>query len=148
VLIDRQALATLIPHDGAMCLLAGILTWDAATIRCRATSHRHPDNPLRSGDRLSALAGIEYAAQAMAAHAALTAGGARPRAGYLASLRDHVCLVDRLDTLPGDLVIEAEVLLGEGARVIYGFTISHEAELLCRGRAAVVIDDAAILGKG
>ncbi|HWK44504.1 MAG TPA: phosphotransferase [Stellaceae bacterium] len=146
MLIDRDTLSTLIPHDGAMCLLADVLAWDAATIRCRATSHRDPGNPLRSGDRLSALAGIEYAAQAMAAHAALVEGsGRRPRAGYLASLREHVCLIDRLDTLPGDLIIDADLVVGEGARVIYGFTIRHEGTLLCQGRAAVVVDEAAVV---
>ena len=33
--------------------------------------------------------------------------GSRPRAGYLVSLRDVVCRQSRLDTLDGDLIVEA-----------------------------------------
>ncbi|WP_206685552.1 hypothetical protein, partial [Escherichia coli] len=33
-------------------------------IRCTATSHRDPRNPLRSHGRLASVCGIEYAAQA------------------------------------------------------------------------------------
>ena len=50
-------------------------------------SHLDPDNPLRRGDALSALHLVEYAAQAMAAHGALQAGGQAQR-GMLAALRN------------------------------------------------------------
>ncbi|WP_042695223.1 hypothetical protein [Azospirillum sp. B506] len=138
--MTRDGLAALIPHAGAMCLLDGVLSWDGGRIRCIARSHRAPDNPLRHAGRLAALSGVEYASQAMAVHGGLTAGGHRPAAGYLASLRDLVCHVARLDDVLEDLVIDAENLTGEGSRVIYAFSIAAAGRELLSGRAAVVID--------
>ncbi|MBP2229532.1 putative hotdog family 3-hydroxylacyl-ACP dehydratase [Azospirillum agricola] len=142
--LDRDGLARLIPHAGAMRLLDGVLSWDRSRIRCTASSHRDPGNPLRHAGRLAALCGVEYAAQAMAAHGGLTgaAEGRPPAAGYLASLRDLACHVGRLDDIAGDLVVEAENLTGEGNRVIYAFTIHADGAELLSGRAAVVIDAA------
>ena len=72
-----------------MCLLEGVVSWDDGRIECVTATHRHAANPLRRDGRLGILCGVEYAAQAMALHAALTGGGATaaPRRGYLASLR-------------------------------------------------------------
>jgi predicted hotdog family 3-hydroxylacyl-ACP dehydratase len=83
---------------------------------------------------------VEYAAQAMAVHGGLAGGGHRPAAGYLASLRDVICDIDRLDQLPGDLLVTAELLIGEAARVIYRFTLTSDGRPVMSGRAAVVID--------
>ena len=44
MLIDRAGIAARIPHQGRMCLLDGVLEWDAERIRCCATSHRDPAN--------------------------------------------------------------------------------------------------------
>ena len=131
----------MIPHAGAMCLLDGVVHWDTARIRCLSRSHRDQGNPLRAAGQLPALCGIEYAAQAMAVHGRLAViVGDRPRAGYMASLRDVVCRATRLDDLEDDLVIDAERLMGDGERVIYQFTLrAGEVEVL-RGRAAVVLD--------
>ncbi|HLZ64834.1 MAG TPA: hypothetical protein VKQ29_01325, partial [Aliidongia sp.] len=113
-MIDRRRIEALIPHAGTMCLIEQVTGWDDRSIRCRAISHRDPGNPLVVEGRLGAAAGVEYAAQAMALHGGLTGTvGARPAAGYLASLRALVLQVDRLDDLAGDLVIEAERLAGE-----------------------------------
>lgn len=138
--MTRDEIAALIPHAGTMCLLDGVLSWDRNRIRCVARSHRDPDNPLRHAGRLAALCGVEYASQTMAVHGGLTAGGARPTAGYLASLRDLTCHVAWLDDIAEDLVIDAENLTGEGSRVIYAFTLSAGGRDLLSGRAAVVID--------
>ncbi|HZP94011.1 MAG TPA: hydroxymyristoyl-ACP dehydratase [Burkholderiales bacterium] len=139
--IDRAAIRDLIPHSGAMCLLDEVATCDAAGIRCIASSHRDPDNPLRRAGRLGALCGIEYAAQAMALHGAVThACGSRARAGLLASVREVVCAVDFLDDRGPELEIEAQPLLVEGARMIYAFRLRDGAVELLRGRAAVVLE--------
>ncbi len=138
--MTREQLAALIPHAGTMCLLDGVLSWDRSRIRCIARSHRDAVNPLRHAGRLGALCGVEYASQAMAVHGGLTAGGERPAAGYLASLRDLACRVARLDDIAEDLVIDAENLTGEGSRVIYAFSLSAGGRDLLSGRAAVVID--------
>ncbi len=139
--IGKSELAGMIPHGGAMCLLDGVLRWDANTISCRASSHRDPHNPLRRGGHLSAICGVEYASQAMAVHGRLGgAVGARPRLGYLASLRELVCRQSYLDTLAGDLTVDAERLSGDELRVIYGFALHGDGrEILC-GRAAVLLD--------
>src|SRR5258708_3794232 len=98
----RTAIAGLIPHSGAMCLLDEVLAWDAATIKCRTASHRQLGNPLSRGGSLAAICGIEYAAQAMAVHGRLAdATGDRPVSGFLASVREVHCNVGRLDRLPG-----------------------------------------------
>ncbi len=123
-----------------MCLLDGVLAWDRTSIACIASSHRSPDNPLASEGRLDAVCGVEYAAQAMAVHGGLTGDGRRPAAGYLASLRDVICAVDRLDLLEGDLLVTAELLIADAGRVIYRFALTSEARLVMSGRAAVVID--------
>ncbi len=131
----------MIPHAGAMHLLDGVLSWDADRIRCLSRSHRDRQNPLRMDGRLSALCGIEYAAQAMAVHGVLAGNvGKRPRMGYLASLREVNCGRATLDDLEGDLIVAAERLMGEESHVIYSFEVSvGEVEVL-RGRAAVVLE--------
>lgn len=139
--IDRAAICGLIPHAGAMCLLDEVVGCDASGIRCIASSHRDPNNPLRRAGRLGALCGIEYAAQAMALHRALTrARDGKARAGLLASVREVVCTVAYLDDRGPVLEIEANPLLAEGERMIYGFRLRDGAVELLRGRAAVVLD--------
>lgn len=141
MLVTRPQLAKLIPHEGDMCLLDGVLRWDASSIRCVSCSHRDARNPLRTEGGLRALCGIEYAAQAMAVHGALAGGrDTRPRAGYLASLRDVVCSVEWLDQLDGELIVDAERLAGSAGPAIYRFTVRvGDAEVLS-GRATVVLD--------
>ena len=141
MLADKAGIAQVIPHAGSMCLLDGVLECDALHIRCISVSHRDVDNPLRTGNELSALCGIEYAAQAMAVHGVL--GGQidkKPRAGFLASLRDVSCNSMRLDTLQDDLIIDAEKLMGDEARVIYQFSVHAGQNEIISGRATVVLD--------
>jgi predicted hotdog family 3-hydroxylacyl-ACP dehydratase len=143
MMIGKAEIAGLIPHAGAMCLLDGVLQWDETSIRCVSARHRAPDNPLRRGDRLEAICGVEFAAQAMAVHGRLAGSvGGTPRAGYLASLRDVTCRRQRLDLLAGDLVISAERLMGDAERVIYRFALDCGGIELLAGRAAVVLDAA------
>ncbi|MEZ5644720.1 MAG: hydroxymyristoyl-ACP dehydratase [Burkholderiaceae bacterium] len=132
-----------------MCLLDGVRAWTTDTIDCVATSHCDPANPLRSDDRLGVAHGIEYAAQAMAVHGALLAGGtgARPRLGYLASVRGVQLHVDRLDDRPGQLDVQAERLSGDELRILYRFAVMHQGQCLLEGRAAVLLDAAAVSGE-
>lgn len=140
---DRAWIAARIPHQGAMCLLDGVVTWSAERVHCRASSHRELQNPLRHRDRLGALCAIEYAAQAMAVHAALVAGLAtRPQAGYLTSARAVALHVARLDTIAADLDIDVERLSGDDISVLYQFCITANAQPVAEGRAAVVLDAA------
>jgi predicted hotdog family 3-hydroxylacyl-ACP dehydratase len=145
--LDHAAIAARIPHGGTMCLLAAAVDWSEAAISCTATSHADPANPLRAGGRLGAATGIEYAAQAMALHGALLAGSDdAPRQGYLTSVRGVTLHVDRLDDLPGPLDVRAERLSGDASNVLYQFSVSHAGRCLIDGRAAVVLDAAALKG--
>ncbi len=139
--LDHAAIAAKIPHSGSMCLLHGVLEWDATTIRCIARSHRSSDNPLRVGDQLPVLCGIEYAAQAMAIHGALSGlVGDKPRAGYLAGLRDIQWRRARLDAVEEDLIIVAEQVMGAASLAVYQFTLSFNTDPVLQGRATVVLD--------
>ena len=141
MLADKAMIAKVIPHTGSMCLLDGVLERDTQRIRCVSSSHRDTDNPMRTGDELPALCGIEYAAQAMAVHGAWDARpDTKPRAGYLAAVRDVTCHTMRLDNLNDDLIIEAERIMGDAARVIYQFSIHAGAAKIMSGRATVVLD--------
>jgi predicted hotdog family 3-hydroxylacyl-ACP dehydratase len=136
--LSHDAIAALIPHHGAMCLLEEVLSWDAREITCRASNHRNPGNPLREHDVLHAICGVEYAAQAMAVHGALVHGSAMRR-GVLASVREVSMRVQRLDDIAEDLVVTARTLLGDEAHLLYEFTIAAGEREILQGRAAVVL---------
>lgn len=142
--VTREDIAKLIPHAGAMCLLDGVMHWDATRICCVSQTHRDSANPLRVGGQLPAMCGVEYAAQAMAVHGGLSGMlGGQPRAGYLVGLREVVCRHSRLDTLDGDLIVDAAQLMGDQGRVIYRFTLRVGAAEILSGRATVILDAAA-----
>ncbi|MCB1914512.1 MAG: 3-hydroxylacyl-ACP dehydratase [Rhodocyclaceae bacterium] len=135
---DRAWLAAHLPHQGTMCLLDGVETCDPQHIVCTASSHQRTDHPLRRGGRLGIAIGVEYAAQAMAAHGAMLGGGDRPRVGYVASVRSLELLADRLDC-EHPLEIVAERLSGDDHTVLYRFTVGAGGNRLLRGRATVVL---------
>ena len=139
--LGKPEIAALIPHAGTMCLLDGVTRWDETSVSAFSRTHLHEANPLRSADGLCAWCGIEYAVQAMAVHGALAgAVSARPRAGYLISLRKVACLAPRLDDLPGDLVVDAERLIGDDAQVVSAFSVRVGNREVLHGNAAVILD--------
>jgi predicted hotdog family 3-hydroxylacyl-ACP dehydratase len=136
----KRAIAALVPQQGPMCLLDEVLRYDERTIACSATSHRSTANPLRRNGRLPALAGIEYAAQALAAHCALVEPAPAPAAdGVLAGVRALALHVDRLDVIEPALEVRAERLIADGPRLLYGFAIEAGGRQLLNGRVAVVV---------
>jgi predicted hotdog family 3-hydroxylacyl-ACP dehydratase len=152
--LDRQWIEQHIPHKGRMCLLDEVLAWDATRIRCRSTTHRAGDNPLRAHGRLGAACGIEYAAQAMAVHGALVAasaplasavgrsvhGSIGAAVGYLASVRNVELHVARLDDLEADLIAAAARITGDARTVLYEFSLWNAGRALLSGRAGIVFD--------
>jgi predicted hotdog family 3-hydroxylacyl-ACP dehydratase len=122
-----------------MCLLDEVLAWDTHQIRCRGSSHRCPDNPLRAYGRLGAACGVEYAAQAMAIHGALV-GEDHGAGGYLASIRGVKLLVERLDDLQSDLIASATRITSDASTVLYEFSVSAEGRELVSGRATIIFD--------
>ena len=143
--LDHAAIAMLIPHAGAMCLLDAVLDWDATRIRARGTSHTRVDHPLRRDGALHAVHLCEYGAQAAAVHGALAAraAGGAPRAGLLAALREVRLHVDVVDPAGGALDIEAECLLGDDRGAQYAFRITQGGCLQATGRATIAYGAAA-----
>jgi len=129
----------LVPHRGTMCLLDAVLEWSAEAITCSATSHRDPANPLRGGEGLAAITGVEYAAQAAAAHGSLTGNFAGR--GYLATLRGVVCSTERLDAEREDLTVRTTQVAAQGGRVLYDFRIDAGGRELLKGRLSVVVHE-------
>ena len=136
----RDEIATLVPHQGAMCLWDEVIAWDAARLVLRAHRHRDGDHPLRSGGQLRAVHLCEYGAQAMAVHGGLRArdAGATAPPGLLVALRGVQLHVARIDDLAGDIEAEAEVLVEGDSGCQYAFRITHQGTLLAEGRAAVL----------
>ena len=139
--LNKKEIETLIPHSGAMNLLNGVLKWDEDHIICLANSHRSKHNPLRNENALSSVCGVEYAAQAMAVHGALSTGDPdeEPRPGYLASIKNLDLLVSSLDDIESDLVIEAELLMRDKEFLVYQFRVLSEDLNLLSGRAIISI---------
>jgi predicted hotdog family 3-hydroxylacyl-ACP dehydratase len=139
--IGGEEIAAMIPHAGTMCLLDSGLSWNARSIRCMSRRHGRHDNPLRRADgTVGAASGIEFAVQAMATHGYLVAAGAgRPLEGYLVSLRDVRLRTARLDRIAGDLIIDAERLMGDMRCALYRFALASEGAELVSGRATVLL---------
>jgi predicted hotdog family 3-hydroxylacyl-ACP dehydratase len=160
--MNHDDICARLPHAGRMCLLERLESWDGDAITCIATSHRDTDNPLRRGGRLHAVAGVEYAAQAMALHGNLLSatdtptamdGGSAgreavptgtnagavsrpPAIGYLASVRDLKLDLEDLGTVPEDLRVTARRLSGDASGFIYEFEIHAGTRAVLSGRLA------------
>ena len=142
---DRAWIAAHIPHQGTMCLLDQVLSWDEQTIICGSSTHRATDNPLRAHGRLGAACAIEYAAQAIAVHGALLrthTGTDESGLRLLASARQVELWVARLDDQAVDLRVSAQRLHSNTRGALYSFSVHAETSLLARGRASVLLASA------
>lgn len=137
--LDRSDFEHLIPHAGEMCLLARVVACDETSIGCEADNHADPANPLRNARGLPASAGIEYAAQAMALHAALQRDGSGAiQSGAIAVLSNIEWTSDLLDGVEGPLSVEAALLAGTGGGRQYTFAVGpRDAEPLITGTVVV-----------
>lgn len=147
--IDRNWILAHIPHQGSMCLLDHVESWDSERMSAIAHSHLHTDNPLRAYGRLGVANGIEYAAQAMAVHSALLATSrsdmhdmARPTAGFLASVRSTALHVSRLDDIAEALQVDVSCTHSESNLILYQFAVRglDSQKPLLDGRATIIID--------
>jgi predicted hotdog family 3-hydroxylacyl-ACP dehydratase len=139
--IDRDMILSLIPHQGTMCLLDEVISWDGERVACATRSHQRADNPLRSHGKLRAIHLCEYGAQAMAVHGGLLARehGEIAKPGLLVSLRAVQIHVTRIDDLPDALEVDAEKLLDSESSWQYQFRVRHRDALLAEGRAIVML---------
>jgi predicted hotdog family 3-hydroxylacyl-ACP dehydratase len=138
---EAPDIASLIPHQGSMCLLERVLEWDDGHVLLETASHRSASNPLRSEGRVRAIHLCEYGAQAMAVHGALVAraAGGHATPGMLVSLRSVTLTRDYIEDLPDVLIVEARCLQASAASLQYSFRITHAGDLLAEGRAAVML---------
>lgn len=134
--LDRSWLITHLPHQGRMNLLDEIVAWDATTLRAIARNHRASDHPLRRAGVLPIVSGIEYGAQAAAAHGALARATKSPP-GFIASVRSVVFHTGRLDDVEGDLEVVAEQIGASDSGVTYRFEVSSGNRSLVEGRLTV-----------
>jgi len=138
--LDHAWIASHIPHQGSMCLLEEVLSWDLQRISCRSTSHRAIDNPLRAHGRLGAACAIEYAAQSVAVHGALLQCPPASGSGFgmLTSARRVELAVARLDDLGHDLVVSALRLHSDAVSALYSFALHDRERLLAQGRLSLL----------
>lgn len=141
-LLNAAEIAARVPHGGTMCLLHALHESSDTHVLCSTTSHRAADNPLRSASGLLSCNAIEYAAQAMALHGAMTAAAnGPPRGGRLASVRGVKLHTTRLDTITGPLFVHAERIAGDAGQAMYQFSLRDERQhLLVEGRATVLLN--------
>lgn len=134
-----SAVASLIPHTGAMSLLERVVGWDDASVTLTTTTHRNPAHPLADNGRLRSIHLCEYGAQAMAVHGGLRAQarGERVQPGMLVSLKDVALHCDYIHELEGELLIEARQLHCNDTAWQYEFRASHAGRLLAEGRAII-----------
>lgn len=139
-MLGRDAIAALIPHQGAMCLLDRVVEWDKDHVVLATSTHRAAENPLRLDGRLRAVHLCEYGAQAMAVHGGLSAQaeGKTARPGFLVSLRDVKMQVDFIDQLDGELLVSAQRLLESAGSWQYAFEVKHAGATIASGRAAIM----------
>jgi predicted hotdog family 3-hydroxylacyl-ACP dehydratase len=139
--LNKDELAAFLPHGGSMRLIDRVASWDESSIRCQSRSHRYPDNPLCRAGRLHAVAGLEYAAQAMGVHVGLLNGtpSMEGAIGYVGGLRDVVFRLDRLDDCPDELTIDATRVFAGDHSFLYRFAISCEGREVMSGRASIFL---------
>lgn len=86
-------IASVVPHGGAMSLLGSLLQADAETLTAQVQIT--PESMFCGPDGVGAWVGVEYMAQAVAAHAGYCARlrGEPVRVGFLLGTRRYACSV-------------------------------------------------------
>jgi len=132
-----------LPHSGSMCLVSGVVEWDRDTVRCRASSHRQSDNPLRVDNSLSAICALEYAAQTFALHGLLVAdefGETAPDSSrlFVALVSELNLHAECLDDCNGELTIDGKVVFRQSGSTVYRFEVRDVARLLVDGQVGLM----------
>lgn len=127
MIVDRGRIEELLPHGPGMVLLDRVLSCEGNSILCAADSHARADNPLRRNGRLPAMAGVEYAAQAAALHAALAGQRAAGAGAVLGGVKDLTARVQFLDEVDGTLAVRATLLLAQDNGAVYSFEVGPQS---------------------
>lgn len=136
MMADRARIEQLVPHAGSMCLLDGVVEWDAVHIVCRAPE---PDaaHPLQREGSVPAIAAAEYAAQATAVHGALLDEASAPRAGVLAKLMEVQLHGASFPACGGAVTVRADLLGRVGGGCLYAFQVAGASQPIASGRLIV-----------
>lgn len=138
--MERAAIEALIPHEGSMCLLDEVISFDSENIVCSTRSHRRADNPFMVEGELPTLVLVEYGAQAAAVHAGLLqtgiASGGTAFLGAIKSMKINAAMV-----APSieQLRVEASCLLNDSSGAIYRFQCGSDSDVLISGRLVLVL---------
>lgn len=135
----------LLPHAPPMVLIDAVVDYGTDYILCTALSHLQPQNPLRIEGALSIFTGIEYAAQAMAAHNRLLMNDneqTSPRKGVIAVASKLVAQQPYLDTEQSALSIKVDVLAQTADSSLAQFTIHSNNKELLRGQLTAALQPA------
>jgi len=120
-----------------MCLLDSVAEYDDRRIVRGAVSQSDPSNPLRGADGLAAIHALEYAAQGMALHGALT--GELACGFVLAAVHDVEMRVPWLHDIVETMEIEAAVVTQHKEVAMYRFAVSAGGSVLVAGRLTVAL---------
>lgn len=143
MLMDRAAIADLIPHGLDMCMLDGLISWDSDGIKCCSDRHRNADNPLMDCGELHSACLVEFCAQAAALHGALLQhnkpgydGAPVLYLGAVKQLQLHRPYIDK--SLP-TLQISAQCAVSTANGSIYQVNAVAGPELLLQGRIVLAL---------
>ncbi len=125
ITLDKAAIAERIPHADNMVLLDKCVSHDSQGLTCLSSSHVDKSNPLRTSKGLSAICGIEYAAQAIALHSSLLNTN-KVGVGFLAICKNINCKLRYLDTITTEIMVRVEYIAGSAdlGLLQYGFLLS------------------------
>ena len=139
--LNKETIASHLPHGPSMVLLDHIINHDSNTIEALVNSHRNSDHPLRLNGRLGASASVELAAQAIAVHAQLHSKHTTPstpaRSGKIASIRKVSLYKRYLDDVAGHLVVFAQRIHGDENALLYTFKIEGGGVEIAQGTIAI-----------
>lgn len=140
MLMDRRAIADLIPHGPGMCMLDELVSWDRDSIECASRPYARNDNPLLYKGRLHCACLVEYCAQAAALHGALLQQGAgRASLAYLGAVKNLEMSADTVDAGAQSLAISARCVVNNSGGSIYLIEASTPQQLLLSGRIVLVL---------
>ena len=134
-MIEAGEISSLVPHAGDMSLIERVISFDDKQIVCETSTHLDPANPLRAWQRLSAINAIEYGAQAMALHGALT-GGDNDNSCLVAA-RNVEIQIDYLDQLESYIRVCAELQMKDVNAAVYRFSVAHGEDVIAAGRLTI-----------
>ena len=142
IILNKTAIAELIPHADEIVLLDSCILSSAEGLTCISNSHTDKNNPLRNANGLSATSGVEYAAQAIAVHAALQ-NNKNTGQGLLVACKNIICRLRYLDTIATEIQIQVEHIGGsvELGVLQYKFHInaSGKVQKLISGELSIAI---------